>query len=309
MPNGVDRDAATRFLAERYGNLAGPVEALAGGDWSRAFAFPLDGRLLVVRFGRHVEDYVKDRKAMTFASPALPVPAVLEIGEALGGYYAVSERHFGRFLESLDEAGWQTVLPALLRGLDALREIPAPGAGTDWADENVEASLGWHEWLLASLEDRPGERVSGWREKLRADPEAEAVFQAAERELRALLPYCPEARHLIHRDLINRNVLVSEDASRLVAVFDWGCSVAGDFLYDIAWLTFWSPWYPNLQALGFRQAVVAHYRSVGLVVEHFAERIAAYELHIGLTHLAYAAFTNRSEELQWIAQRTREVLS
>ena len=39
------------------------------------------------------------------------------------------------------------------------------------------------------------------------------------------------------------------DASRLEAVFDWGCSLAGDFLYEVAWFTFWAPWYPALDAI------------------------------------------------------------
>ena len=67
---------------------------------------------------------------------------------------------------------------------------------------------------------------------------------AGERELRALAAGCPELRHVIHMDLLNRNVLVSEDGTRIEAVFDWGCSAYGDFLYDVAWFTFWAPWHP-----------------------------------------------------------------
>ncbi|MDQ1461988.1 MAG: hypothetical protein QOI08_3472, partial [Actinomycetota bacterium] len=40
--------------------------------------------------------------AMRFAGPDLPVPRVLEIGDAFDGSYAISERHFGVFLEELD---------------------------------------------------------------------------------------------------------------------------------------------------------------------------------------------------------------
>src|SRR5207249_1365252 len=125
----------------------------------------------------------------------LPVPAVLEIGEALGGFYAVSERHFGVFLETLDEPGWRNVLPALLRALDALREIPPPGRGVDWASEDVCATSSWREWLVASLEDRPGERVSGWRARLKEIPGLNDLFVSGERALRLLLPVCPEVRH------------------------------------------------------------------------------------------------------------------
>lgn len=301
-------DAARRLLAERYDVRVSEFAELGGGDWSRAFAFRVEGRELVLRLGRHVEDFVRDRKAMAFDSPALPVPPVLEIGEEGDLCYAVSERRFGVFLEALDEAGWRRILPALLRGLDALPEVDPPGVGADWASED-SAAVSWRDWLLRSLEDRPGERVSGWREKIRQSPDAEEVFTAGFRVLTALLPYCPEERHIAHRDLLNRNVLVSPDAGRLEAVFDWGCSVAGDFLYEIAWFTFWAPWYPALLALDLRRAVREHYRSIGLEVQDFDRRLACYELQIGLEHIAYATFTDRFEDRQAVTQRTRRVLA
>lgn len=308
MNQTIDTEAAAHFLAERYGpGAATRVEALGGGDWSRAFSFRIDNRERVVRFGHYKEDFLKDRQAMSFARPQLPVPEVLEVGEALGRFYAVSERHFGVFLEALEEAGWRRLLPALLGSLDVLREIELEG-GVDWHGGNEGSPLSWRQWLLASLEDRPGERVSGWRVTLQERPRIEEIFVAGESALRARLEFCPEVRHLLHRDLLNRNVLVVEDASRLEAVFDWGCSLAGDFLYEVAWLTFWAPWYPALEALDVRRAFQAHYRSLGLVVEHFEERLTCYELQIGLEHIAYATFTGRDDDQQAIARRTQAIL-
>jgi hygromycin-B 4-O-kinase len=304
----VDRQAAARFLAERYGPSAERVAELGGGDWSRAFSFRLDARDLVARFGRHLEDFIKDQKAMAFARPELPVPAVLEVGEALGLFYAISERHFGAFLETLDEREWRNLIPALLRALDVLREITPPGSGVDWASEDTSDPLSWRQWLVASLEDHPGERVGGWRAKLKEIPEIDAVFVSGERALRSLLGACPEARHLVHRDLLNRNVLIADDASRVEAVFDWGCSLAGDFLYELAWFTFWEPWYPALQALDFRRVMEDHYQTIGLEVENFDQRLACYELQIGLEHLAYAAFTGREPDLHTVARRTLQIL-
>jgi hygromycin-B 4-O-kinase len=304
----VDLNGATRFVAESYGaGSASSVAALGGGDWSRAFSFCLEGREMVARFGRHQEDFLKDRHAMTFAGPNLPIPTVIEVGEAAGGFYAVSERHFGVFLETLDERGWRTLLPALLRGLDALRAIRFEG-GVDWMADGEGSPLGWRQWLLSSLEDHPGGRVSGWRSVLQETPDIEKVFVAGESALRSLLWACPEDRHLLHRDLLNRNVLVTADTSRLEAVFDWGCSLAGDFLYEVAWLTFWAPWYPALEAIDFRRVILEHYHRIGLAVDHFDQRLSCYELQIGLEHIAYAAFTGRNDDQQAITHRTRQIL-
>src|SRR5437879_557241 len=111
-------DRARAFLANLYDGRARAVAELRGGDWSSAFSFRLDGRDFVARFGRWRDDFENDAAAMAFAGPDLPVPRVVEIGDAFDGAYVISERHFGVFLEELDAEGFQRVLPALLRALD-----------------------------------------------------------------------------------------------------------------------------------------------------------------------------------------------
>lgn len=309
---------AAGFLAQRYAGRARDVAELGGGDWSRAFSFQLDGRDLVARFGPYGEDFAKDRQAMAFAGPDLPVPEVLETGRALGGAYAISQRCYGAFLETLDEAGWRRLLPALLRGLDTLRQLPAPAPASALAPAPAPGGTGmaaapggpgsWRDWLLSGLDDRPGERVSGWTAILARRPGLTGLFAAARDSFSGLLDACPEIRHLLHGDLLNRNVLVAPDASRLTAVFDWACSACGDFLYEAAWFTFWAPWHAGLAAVDFRSVIRDHYDVTGVDVPRFSERLRCYELHIGLTHLAYCAFAGRDDDLQAVARRTRGLL-
>ena len=301
---------AAGFLAQRYAGRARDLAELGGGDWSRAFSFRLDGRDLVARFGPYGEDFAKDQQAMAFAGPDLPVPEVLETGRALGGAYAISQRCYGAFLETLDEAGWRRLVPALLRGLDTLRQLPAPapvpgGGGMAAAPGGPES---WRDWLLSGLDDRPGARVSGWTAILARRPGLTELFTAARDSFSGLLDACPEIRHVLHGDLLNRNVLVAPDASRLTAVFDWACSAYGDFLYEVAWFTFWAPWHAGLAAIDFRSVIRDHYDLTGVDVPRFGERLRCYELHIGLTHLAYCAFARRDDDLQAVARRTRELL-
>jgi aminoglycoside phosphotransferase (APT) family kinase protein len=306
MTVGVEE--ARSFLRQRYGPGADGVAELGGGDWSRAFSFCLDGAPLVARFGRYREDFLKDEWAMSLAGPDLPVPRVLEVGEAFGNAYAISERHVGRFLETLDEPSLCRLMPALLRALDALRLVPvSSGAGCVWRQAVTDATR-WQEWLPGALIDHPGDRVSGWRAKLAATAELDHLFLAGERRLHDLLGACPELRHILHLDLLNRNVLVAEDSRSIEAVFDWGCLAFGDFLYEVAWFTFWAPWHPGLAAVDFRAVLRGHYAAIGLDVPNFDERLRCYELHIGLTHLAYCSFAGREADLLAVACRTREVL-
>ena len=88
---------------------------------------------------------------------------------------------------------------------------------------------------------------------------------------------CPEARYLVHSDLLNNNVLAAGD--RVAAVLDWGCAVYGDFVYDLAW--FWQSWYPAWHAIDFEREAAHHYEAIGLDVPNLKERLHCYEVHIG----------------------------
>lgn len=68
-------------------------------------------------------------------------------------------------------------------------------------------------------------------------------------------------------------------------------------------------WHPGLAAIDFRSVIRRHYDATGVDVPGFGERLRCYELHIGLTHLAYCAFAgNRDDDLRAVARRTREIL-
>jgi len=92
-------------------------------------------------------------------------------------------------------------------------------------------------------------------------------------------------------------------------VLDWGCSVYGDFLYDVAWLDFWSPWYPALEAVGLRRRFRDHCAASRLQIANFDARIQTCLIHIGLEHLAYHAHTGSREDLRAIAERLEPLLA
>jgi chloramphenicol 3-O-phosphotransferase len=104
---------AYRFLCGHYHRHARDVHLLGAGEWSRAYAFVLDGREMVIRFGEHIEDFRKDQVMAAYRRAALPIPAVIEIGAAGDGYFAVSERAPGEPLDGLDGTGMQAALPVL----------------------------------------------------------------------------------------------------------------------------------------------------------------------------------------------------
>jgi hygromycin-B 4-O-kinase len=302
-------DAAhvTAFLAQRLGGQILDVERIERGEWSRAFFFRHDGRHYVVRFGAHLEDFAKDRLAAGFRSPDLPVPAVLEIGEAFGGHFAISQRLFGTYIDGVGEVQMRALLPSFFAMLDAMRTVDlrtTRGYG-GWDADGQAPFASWQAALLDVAQDRPTDRIAGWRAQLSASPTGSAPFDEAYRQLERLVAYSPAERHLIHSDLLHYNVLVSED--RITGVFDWGCGLYGDSLYDLAWFCFWAPWFPAWNAIDFRQEALRHYAAIGLEVPHFEERLRACQLHIGLAGQQYQAYKSYWSDLEATAQRTLDV--
>ncbi len=199
------------------------------------------------------------------------------------------------------------MLPSLFAALDAAREVDlreSTGYG-GWGGDGNAAYPSWRAALLAIAEDWPEERTHGWRERLITSPTGSAPFAEGLDRLEALTQYCPEERHLIHSDLLNFNVLVED--GRISAVIDWGCAMYGDFLYDLAWFLFWSPWYPDWREIDFKSEAARHYASIGLEVPYFEERLTCCQIHIGLAAQAYNAFKERWDALEETAQRTLEV--
>ena len=303
----VDLAQAQTFLATRFGGDRGDVAPLGMGVWSKAFAFRRAGRDYVIRFGAHQEDFVKDCLAAHYASPMLPIPRVIELGEAFGGYYAISKRVFGRYIDDIDETQMRALLPSLFAALDAIRLADLSGTtgyGT-WGADGTAPYPGWRAVLLDVANDRPQERIHGWRERLAASPVGIGLFEEAYGHLLALADCVPEGRYLIHSDLLHYNVLV--EAEQITGVLDWGCGMYGDFLYDLAWFCFWQPWYPAWQRIDFRAEAVHHYASIGFQVPQFEERLRCCQIHIGLAGQAYQAYVGNWTDLEGTARRTLDV--
>jgi hygromycin-B 4-O-kinase len=307
LPPGTSRvstEEAEAFLAGRFGAGVTGVQPLGGGAWSKAYAFRCDGAPFVARFGGFPDDFERDRWAGGYASADLPIPRVTEIGHAFGGYYAISERMFGGFIDHLDGERMRATLPSLFAALDAVRAVDlsaTTGYGT-WDPGGVAPHPSWKAALLDVATDRPEDKGHGWRRRLEESATGAERFDEALDQLSALAAFCPEERHLIHRDLIHFNVLVDND--RISAVLDWGCSLYGDFLYDLASIGFWSAWYPAWRGIDVRAETVRHFAAIGLEVPHFDERFRCCQIHAGLDAQQFQALVGDWDNLEMAAART-----
>jgi hygromycin-B 4-O-kinase len=154
----LDLADAQAFLAARFDGGASDAAPIGAGAWSRAFAFRHEGRDRVIRFGAHAEDFAKDRRAERFTAAALPIPRIVEIGEAFGGHFAIGERAFGRPLDDLDEAEVRASLPSLFAALDAVRfaDIGSTSGHGAWDAEGTAPHASWAAALGPSPTGRGG---------------------------------------------------------------------------------------------------------------------------------------------------------
>lgn len=306
--DGVQIEQARAFLFDRFQIEPPQVTLLGEGAWSRCFGFWQGEEELAIRFGNHIDDFRKDQVAQRYATSNLPVPQVHEIGEAFGGYYAISSRVHGIPLEQVSPEAWYRLVPAVVTALETMRTTDLAGTTGfgGWGIDRNAPDTSWSARLLTVDTDVPTMRSHGWRAKLATSPEGDAAFTWGY-ELLKEVARDDIPRSLLHCDLINRNVLVGED--RLSGVFDWGCSIYGDHLYELAWFEFWEPWLPQIDAGYLRAALEQHWQNIGYVPDNKEERLVACYLHIGLDHLAYNAHLGDWPTLLATAERMRVLVT
>src|SRR5262245_33005508 len=284
------------LLRERFRGEVGGLERLAGGEFSRAYGFTSAAERYVVRVNaaEHApEAFAKDAYAgRRFASAALPIPRVVAVGTSADGAYAISERAPGRRVMELSDAQRRALLPALLDALDAVGRADVSGSSGVgvWGADGNATGASWRGDLAAAMENREEGFYRDWHALFEDSFLERAVYERVYRRMLELVPHCPEQRRLIHRDYHFDNVLT--DGRRVTGVVDWANAAYGDPLYDAAWVGYVFHKDYGLDA-------VTPLRERHGASPSFAERIACYELHVGLDDLRFFARTNREPQYRW----------
>jgi hygromycin-B 4-O-kinase len=281
------------------------VESVADGHVARTFSFKVGGRDYIVQFNSTMlvnfekKAYVYEN----FASPHVPIPRVVHLGRLGEVHFAISEKAPGRNLLQLPRADYLALVPAQIETLDAIHQTPVgerPGYGI-FDGRGVGLWPSWREHLLAiSEEEEQGDFYEKWHSLFRDSFLERDLFERIYERMVQLSGYCPEDRCLVHGGYGFGNVLAED--GRITAVLDWMDARYGDFLYDVAWLDFWSP------DDGWQGLFQEHYARMGREVPFYRERVSCYHCYISLDALRFNAKARDKTSYDWVRERILSLL-
>jgi hygromycin-B 4-O-kinase len=299
MPHGELRPSRIEQFVRSRGGTVSDFAPISGGEESQVFSYLCDGEPRVIRVGRSECAYRRDAYAAEhFASPGLPIPAVLDIGRVDHEHaYCISVRAQGIPLHEAKAAQVRVLLEPLTelwRAVGATDISQTSGYG-HFDEHGRGKNSSWHGFLRGVLSDAQPEcgETAG-----RID---QGLLTEMVRGFESLLAACPEERRLVHGDFTSRNVLV--DAMAVTGLIDWNYALYGDPLYDIATAHFWHPW------SGGMRLADDHWRSELSVMPAFRERTRCYILHLGLVELYSNTADGEETMLAWLQKRCTELLA
>lgn len=294
--SAVPHSTIHAMLVQRCGTIA-HFSQLNEGLSSQAFGFRSNDGEYVIRINPVRAGFEKDRfAAQHFSCPALPIPAILEIGQLDAAHaFCISRRAPGVRLYDNDAELMPRLVAPVVETIAAIAAADLTATqGFGWFDAAGNGpSPTWHDFVT-SIIDRRRFHWEGVREQVEQRRIA-ALGALVER----LAAYCPEQRHLIHGDFGSFNLL--SDGQRITAVIDWDRAVIGDPLYEIANLFFWG----ETRLAGVRQ----HLRDQFCHIPHWRERILCYQLRIGLQEVYESAIGAGPGQSAWLLQRCEAIAS
>ena len=291
----------SQFLQANFHRDIASVQWIGSGWFSSAFSFTIGEEAFILRVNSYLEDLQKDAFAYQhFASARLPIPRVVLLGQFdETRHFCITERCSGRTLNDLDKATVRKVVPRLFETLDAIHRVDVSDyAGWGLTDANGNGRFdSWTDYLLSLHNQKFTHRWS----TLQQHPFWEKdVHEAFFEEMRRLLPYCSSDKYLIHRDYGFDNVM--SDGQTITGVLDWADCGLGDFVFDIAWLDFFS------QEIPYGELWSDYAAAKGYDVPNLPERMRCYMLWIGLDSMASVAVKENERSYIRHRERTRSVL-
>lgn len=276
------------FLLQQMHTEIDSLQKLSSGMFSQAYSFVADKKEYVFRLNKHEKDFKKDIYAYRNFGNKLLIPKILKYGKFDDElYYAITLKCKGVTHDKVKNP--ESILPEIIKTIEAMRAI------------DVTSHYGFG--LLN--EDGQGQ-YNSWREAVTSfynhkfpNIEVKKFIDAAVLgKMFDLLEFIPETKYLVHGDFGFDNLIIDDD--KIAGILDWAESKYGDFLYDVAWLDFWS------NDIKYAQAFKNYYVMHEIEIPNFDERVECYRLHVGLSGLILAAYLDNKQDYEKITRRLQD---
>jgi hygromycin-B 4-O-kinase len=297
----IDIKSVTKFLQSQLTRSISNVEKIGDGMFSRAFSFQSGQDEFVIRLNSYEEDFQKDAFAYQCYSSTIPVPKMVICDRFDQNYYfAITERCPGKTLKDLEEKTIREILPNLFESLQAIHSIDTSLClGWGLTDANGHGRFSsWKNYLLSFYNQK---FPFAWEALFDHTCMERLVFEMYFSVMQDCLPFCTADKYWVHGDFGFDNVM--SDGKKITGVLDWAESRLGDFVYDVAYLEFWSKNVP------YKQLWLEWASGRQLLMNHFEERMRCYFIHIGLGSLAIAAIREDIEDYLRVKARLQTVVS
>jgi hygromycin-B 4-O-kinase len=295
----IDVPSIAAFLKSHLDLKASNIEKIGAGMFSQAFSFKIEQQAFVIRLNTGPEDFQKDVFAHQHFSSKLPIPKIIEWGRFNQQYYfAIAQRCVGNTLNTLEQTSLEPIVPHLFETLYALQSFDTSNySGWGLTDASGHGRFpSWEEYLLSFYNQK---FAFTWEQLFDQTCMEREVYNSYFAAMQAYLPFCATDKYWVHGDYGFDNV--ASCGERITGVLDWAESRLGDYVYDIAYLAFWSKTIP------YKDLWQLWAERKGIEIDHFDKRMICYFLHIGLGSLAIAAVRDDIEDYTQVKTRMQTV--
>ncbi|GLV55478.1 hypothetical protein KDH_23220 [Dictyobacter sp. S3.2.2.5] len=303
----VEAEQVSQVLKQHFTTPITDLAPVEGGLISNTLTFRSAGADYIIRFNKDNmlnANLPKEAYLYQKLAPAgVPIPEILATGRLGELYYAISRKAPGKMLEQLPIQEVEQLLPQAIHIIDTIHHIDisdTTGYGVFDRQGKAQARSWGGALLNVGKEEDDKDFFGKWYHLFEDSFLERALFREVYQKMRELLKHCPAERYLLYGNPSFRNFLAED--GQITAALDWVDAMYGDFVYDIAYLDFWSP------GLRIADRFLAYYQQRQIAVPSYEERLRCYQCYIALISLRFYAFTNNEPAYQWLRQTIQDRL-
>lgn len=257
------------LIAKDFGQEPDKLSPIGSGEISTAYSFEVKNKTYVLRLAAKDSGFKNDQFVSKFSSNQLFIPATLSVGRFERYFYSITQKCPGRLIDRLDYNHRLELLPNFIATTHYFHSL-SMNSTSGFGPLNQSGDGLFDNWLdyLLSLSQNPS---SLWPQD---------YFSLQLKKMNNFFKFIPSIHQLIHGDYGFNNVFAYRGS--ISGVIDWSDAKYGDFVYDIAYLSFWS------KAIDYSKVFFNFYRAQKqLNLNNYSCRFYCYTIHIALSLLNY----------------------